>query len=116
MLWNFTVMGEAASQLVDEVKTRFPDISWAQPSKLRNRVIHGYWSIDIEILHTTAETNCQASSINSAMHSQSSKARRDGCSGKRPDHVGGVATSRRLGALRVESGGGPAVGSNGARA
>lgn len=55
LLWNFTVMGEAASQLADEVKTRFPDIPWAQPSKLRNRVIHGYWSIDIEILHTTAE-------------------------------------------------------------
>lgn len=42
LLWNFTVMGEAASQLTDEVKARFPDIPWAQPSKLRNRVIHGY--------------------------------------------------------------------------
>ena len=55
LLWNFTVMGEAASQLTDEVKARFPDIPWTQPSKLRNRVIHGYWSIDVEILHTTAD-------------------------------------------------------------
>lgn len=55
LLWNYTVMGEAATQLAEEVKARFPDIPWAQPSRLRNRVIHGYWSVDLEILHTTAE-------------------------------------------------------------
>ncbi len=54
LLWNFTVMGEAAAQLDDSVKDRFPEIPWAQPARLRNRVIHGYWSIDLEILHTTA--------------------------------------------------------------
>lgn len=55
LLWNFTVMGEAAAQLDGSVKDRFPEIPWAQPARLRNRVIHGYWSIDLEILHTTAE-------------------------------------------------------------
>lgn len=54
LLWNFTVLGEAATQLDDQVKARFPDIPWAQPARLRNRVIHGYWSIDLQILHTTA--------------------------------------------------------------
>lgn len=54
LLWNFTVLGEAAAQLDDEVKARFAEISWAQPSRLRNRIVHGYWSIDLEILHTTA--------------------------------------------------------------
>jgi uncharacterized protein with HEPN domain len=54
LLWNFTVLGEAAAQLDDSVKSRFPDVEWARPSQLRNRVSHGYWSIDIEILHTTA--------------------------------------------------------------
>jgi len=29
-------------------------VHWQQPTRLRNRVVHGYWSIDIEILHTTA--------------------------------------------------------------
>jgi uncharacterized protein with HEPN domain len=60
LLWNISVMGEAASQLSDEVKARFPDIPWARPSKLRNRVIHGYWSIDLEVLHTTAEDQLPA--------------------------------------------------------
>ncbi|MGQ0624027.1 MAG: HepT-like ribonuclease domain-containing protein [Sporichthyaceae bacterium] len=54
LLWNFTVLGEAATQLDNEVKERFTDIPWAQPARLRNRVVHGYWSIDLEILHTTA--------------------------------------------------------------
>lgn len=54
LLWNFTVLGEAATRLDDQVKARFPEIPWSQPSRLRNRVIHGYWSIDLQILHTTA--------------------------------------------------------------
>ena len=54
LLWNFTVLGEAAGQLSDEVKTRFPDIAWQQPVRLRNRIVHGYWSIDLNVLHTTA--------------------------------------------------------------
>ena len=54
LLWNFTVLGEAAGQFSAEVKDRFPDIAWQQPMRLRNRIVHGYWSIDVEVLHTTA--------------------------------------------------------------
>jgi uncharacterized protein with HEPN domain len=54
LLWNFTVLGEAASQVSEEVKERFPDIAWQQPQRLRNRIVHGYWSIDLAVLHTTA--------------------------------------------------------------
>ncbi|MBA2608502.1 MAG: DUF86 domain-containing protein [Actinobacteria bacterium] len=54
LLWNFTVLGEAAAQLDDAVKERFPAVEWARPSQLRNRIVHGYWSIDLAILHTTA--------------------------------------------------------------
>ena len=54
LLWNFMVLGEAATQVDQVTRDRFPDVPWTQPSRLRNRVIHGYWSIDLEILHTTA--------------------------------------------------------------
>jgi uncharacterized protein with HEPN domain len=54
LLWNFTVLGEAVTQLSAEVKERFPAVGWQQPARLRNRIVHGYWSIDMEILHTTA--------------------------------------------------------------
>jgi len=54
LLWNFTVLGEAAAQLDETVKVRFRDVEWARPSQLRNRIIHGYWSISFKILHATA--------------------------------------------------------------
>ncbi len=60
LLWNFTVMGEAAAQLPEDLKTEFPEIPWQQPSRLRNRIVHGYWSIDVDILLTTAADHLPA--------------------------------------------------------
>jgi uncharacterized protein with HEPN domain len=60
LLWNFTVLGEAAAQVSESVRDRFPEIPWQQPSRLRNRIVHGYWSIDMEILHTTASDQLPA--------------------------------------------------------
>lgn len=37
-----------------ETKARFPGIPWRNPARLRNRVVHGYWSVDVGVLHTTA--------------------------------------------------------------
>ncbi len=54
LLWNFTVLGEAAAQVPEETRQLFPEIPWRQPARLRNRIVHGYWSVDLEILHTTA--------------------------------------------------------------
>ena len=48
------MLGEAASQLDSAVKERFPDIEWFRPADLRNRIVHGYWSISTKILHATA--------------------------------------------------------------
>lgn len=53
LLWNFTVLGEAAAQLPDDFKRAYPLVNWARPSQLRNRIVHGYWSIDMGILHST---------------------------------------------------------------
>ena len=55
LLWNFTVLGEASAQLSTEVKEQFADVAWRQPARLRNRIVHGYWSIDLDIVHTTAQ-------------------------------------------------------------
>ncbi len=64
LLWNFTVLGEAAGQLSAEVKDKFPDIPWQQPIRLRNRIVHGYWSIDLELLYTTATDQLPAFTAN----------------------------------------------------
>lgn len=54
LMWNFTVLGEAATLVSDATKVRFPTIPWRNPARLRNRVVHGYWSVDLSVLHTTA--------------------------------------------------------------
>ncbi len=54
LLWNFTVLGEAVGQLSDEIKREHPEVGWASPVRMRNRIVHGYWSIDLDILVTTA--------------------------------------------------------------
>ena len=64
LLWNFTVLGEAAGQLSTDVKDKFPDMPWQQPIRLRNRIVHGYWSIDLEVLHTTATEQLPAFTAN----------------------------------------------------
>ncbi|MGL4174784.1 MAG: HepT-like ribonuclease domain-containing protein [Dermatophilaceae bacterium] len=53
-LWHFTVLGEAASQVPSEIKDSHPTIAWRAATRLRNRIVHGYWDIDIETLVATA--------------------------------------------------------------
>jgi uncharacterized protein with HEPN domain len=60
LLWNFTVLGEAATQVSTELKARHEDVAWSSPSRLRNRIVHGYWAIDLEILQATAKDDLPA--------------------------------------------------------
>jgi uncharacterized protein with HEPN domain len=54
LLWHFTVLGEAASQVPSETKDSHPKIAWRAATRLRNRIAHGYWDIDVETLVATA--------------------------------------------------------------
>lgn len=51
VLWNFSVLGEACNQFGQ--KETFPAIAWHKPVAMRNRVVHGYWSADLQILLDT---------------------------------------------------------------
>lgn len=44
------VVGEAASRTPAEDRAQYPQIPWAQMVGLRNRLIHGYDSVDFDIL------------------------------------------------------------------
>lgn len=54
LLWNYTVLGEASSQISPEKKAQYPQIRWEDPVRLRNRIVHGYWSVDLDVLVATA--------------------------------------------------------------
>lgn len=44
------VIGEAANRIPDDERQRHSQIPWAQIIGMRNRLIHGYDSIDFDIL------------------------------------------------------------------
>jgi hypothetical protein len=48
--------GRRPASCPDEFKARFPEVPWQQPARRRNRIVHGYWSVDLDVLHTTAQS------------------------------------------------------------
>jgi uncharacterized protein with HEPN domain len=48
------VLGEAVAEVSDETKSSHPEVDWGAPVRMRNRIVHGYWSIDVEVLSATA--------------------------------------------------------------
>ncbi len=50
---NLGIIGEAANQMPQKVKARYPDIPWEKMISMRNKVIHEYSGIDLQILWQT---------------------------------------------------------------
>jgi uncharacterized protein with HEPN domain len=47
---NFEIIGEAARQLPEEFTRRNPQIEWRKIAGLRNRIVHDYFGLDLEII------------------------------------------------------------------
>lgn len=54
LLWYFTVLGESASQIPTNTREEHPGVAWRDAARMRNRIVHGYWDIDVDTLVTTA--------------------------------------------------------------
>jgi uncharacterized protein with HEPN domain len=44
------LIGEAASRLSRETRNANPQVQWREMIALRNRLVHGYFTVDLEIL------------------------------------------------------------------
>ncbi len=44
------IVGEAASRVPDDLRSHHPDVPWRDVSDLRNRLIHGYDTVNFDIL------------------------------------------------------------------
>ncbi len=47
---SFEILGEAASNISDELRKEYPDVPWREIAGVRNRLIHGYFDIDLNIV------------------------------------------------------------------
>jgi len=63
VIYNILVIGEAASMLANESPeyiARHPELPWKQMRGMRNRMAHGYFEIDLNIVWDTVRNSFPA--------------------------------------------------------
>ena len=53
ILYSLLIIGKAASGISDEFKSKHRHIDWHKIVSMRNRLIHGYFDINLEIVWDT---------------------------------------------------------------
>jgi len=56
----FEIIGEAAAGVTDDFRTANPSIPWSSIIGMRNRLIHGYHDIDLDIVWETVQRDLPA--------------------------------------------------------
>lgn len=47
---SIEIIGEAAKNMPKSVRDKYPDIPWSDMARMRDKVAHGYWGVDYEIV------------------------------------------------------------------
>jgi uncharacterized protein with HEPN domain len=53
----FEIIGEAATQVSEELQGKTPEIPWFIVIGMRNRLIHAYFAIDLNVVWSTSTTD-----------------------------------------------------------
>ena len=54
---NIEIIGEATTCLDRGLKAKYPNVDWRFATAIRNRLIHGYFDIDAEIIWDTTQND-----------------------------------------------------------
>jgi len=57
---RFEIIGEASKRLSKEFRESHPDIPWDRMAGMRDRVIHGYDTVDLDVVWKTARADLPA--------------------------------------------------------
>jgi len=57
VLRNFTIIGEAARHVPDEVTVAHPEIPWQDMRDMRNVIMHAYFGVNLLIVWDTIQSN-----------------------------------------------------------
>ncbi len=55
VLRNLEILGEAVKSLSPELREAHPDIPWRQIAGMRDRLIHGYFAVNLELVYGVIE-------------------------------------------------------------
>lgn len=55
--YEIGIIGEAASRIPIDVRTRYPDVPWDKMQGVRNVIVHEYFRPDVNILWQTVTQN-----------------------------------------------------------
>ena len=47
---DIEIVGEAAAQVTESARTRAPEIPWQEIVAMRNRLVHAYFSVNLDIV------------------------------------------------------------------
>ncbi len=47
------IVGEAAKQVTSETQAEYPDVAWSAAARMRDRLVHHYFDIDLDVLWST---------------------------------------------------------------
>ena len=53
---KFEIMGEAAKNVPESIKEKYPEIPWRDITGMRDRLIHGYFGVDYVLVWDTAQS------------------------------------------------------------
>jgi uncharacterized protein with HEPN domain len=54
------IVGEAAKQMTDESRNAMPGVPWTSAARMRDRLVHHYFDIDLDVLWTTVTDDLPA--------------------------------------------------------
>lgn len=55
VLFNLMTIGEAIKNLPDDMRQKYPNVRWRDISRFRDRVVHHYFKLDLDIVWEIVE-------------------------------------------------------------
>ena len=47
------IVGEATKHIPDSIREKYPDVPWREMAGIRDRLVHGYFKVNLEIVWVT---------------------------------------------------------------